>query len=73
MDDAIVVHILKPNQDASYEELRFSLSELLPFVLVVSQVSTSDQVSHQVYVLIVCECVKHVDQESASTKLGREV
>ena len=62
----IVMHVLKSDQNARDKELRFILTEPLALVLMVPQISSSDQVSHKEDVLIIRKGVEHVYQEASS-------
>ena len=64
MYDSIAMHVFEANNYTCDKEFSLMLSEALLLVVMVSQITTSHQVSDQVYILKVNECVKHVDQES---------
>ena len=63
VDHAVVVHVLETNDAATHKEFGFLFTEMLPFVVMIPQISTSNQVGDQVQVLIVLEGIKHVDEE----------
>ena len=60
VDNPVIVHVFEANQDASDKKLGLFLSKALFLVMVVSEIASSYQVSHQVDVLEVGECVKHI-------------
>ena len=65
MDDAVVVHVLEADHDARHEKLGLLLCKALLFVVMVPEVSTCHEVSHEVDVLKVSKGVEHINQEPA--------
>ena len=64
MNHTVAVHILQANHNAGNEKLSLFLRKTLLFIVMVSEITTSYQISHKVDVLEVSERIKHVDQES---------
>ena len=60
MDNPVVVHVLKADQDASYEKLSLLFTEALLSVMMVSEIASRHKISHQVDVFKVGERIKHV-------------
>ena len=69
MYDSITVHIFKANNYTRNKEFGLLLSKALFLVMMVSQITTSHQVSDQIDIFKVDERIKHIDQESDYKKL----
>ena len=59
------MHVLKANYHTSYEEFSLCFCEPFLFVLVVSEISTRDQVGDQVNIFEVSKGIEHIDQEAS--------
>ena len=64
MNHILVVHILEANDHTSNH--KFSLSLVKPLLLadVESQITTVEQVRHQIQILVVLKRVVHIDKDS---------
>ena len=63
MEHSLVVHIFKAKYHASQHELRLLLVESSSFTNVISEVTTSEQVTNQIKVFSVLECVINIHKE----------
>ena len=61
MNDALVMHVFETEHHASHHELGFWLREPASPTDVVSQVTTCQQITDEVQVISVLECIVDVD------------
>lgn len=69
MYDTVIVHVFEADDAACYEEFSLLLGEFFPLVVMVAEVATCNQISHEEQILIILERVEHVYQESKNGKV----
>lgn len=73
VNNPAAMHVFKPHDDTSNEELRLLLIKSLTFILMKPEVATCHKVSDKENVHVVGECVKHINQESTTMKGSLEM
>ena len=63
MNDAVIMHILEPDNQVGNKELRLDLSESTLLPNMVSQVTSIEIVHNQIEILSVLKGIAHVDNK----------